>query len=534
MKRFLQLSFILISIIVIACMGFFFGTGVQAAGSLKLTSASSAYYARDVAPDLVLQPGTYELIRNNGDGWSIVKTSKGNRWVKPNYLHPSQSGSANANATSTTGVVTLKQDLNLRSGSSWSSPSLRVLGKGTKWKTYALQNGFYNLGGNQWLPSGNDFVTFTADKPTTPPTKPVDPPTSGGSTSVSGVVTLKQDLNLRSGSNWSSSSLRVLAKGSQWKVYALQNGFYNLGGSQWLPSGNEFVTFSKTGTTTPPVTPPVTKVTGTVTADVLNVRSGPGTSYGSVGTLYQNQEVTILNETNGWGQIERGTLKGYVSMAYISKNTGNTGGGNPNAGKGKIVVLDPGHGGATDDPGSISPINRLQEHQITWTYATKTKAELEKRGYDVYLSRTQTTACKRGASTAAELQCRIDVAKNKGAKIFVSIHANSADAMSARGTETYYNAYTSDDGNVNPYPNESRILAESVHNKIQPAFGSQDRFVRNSGFYVNRMAKVPSILIETGFLSNSFDVGQMGSATNQNNVAKAIADGIDVYFSKVK
>lgn len=56
---------------------------------------------------------------------------------------------------------------------------------------------------------------------------------------------------------------------------------------------------------------------GTVTADVLNVRSGPGTGYGKVGSLKKGATVSITGETNGWYAITAGSVKGYVSAEYI-------------------------------------------------------------------------------------------------------------------------------------------------------------------------------------------------------------------------
>ena len=57
---------------------------------------------------------------------------------------------------------------------------------------------------------------------------------------------------------------------------------------------------------------------GTVTADVLNVRSGAGTGYGKVGSLKKGAAVTITGETNGWYAITAGSIKGYASAEYIS------------------------------------------------------------------------------------------------------------------------------------------------------------------------------------------------------------------------
>ena len=61
--------------------------------------------------------------------------------------------------------------------------------------------------------------------------------------------------------------------------------------------------------------------TGKVTADVLNVRSGPGTSYSRIGQLTNGQTVTIVSSSNGWYKIKYGDGVGYVSKDYVSTST---------------------------------------------------------------------------------------------------------------------------------------------------------------------------------------------------------------------
>ena len=80
-----------------------------------------------------------------------------------------------------------------------------------------------------------------------------------------------------------------------------------------------------------------TKKTGTVTTDVLNVRSGAGTSYSKIGTLKKGATVTILQTSNGWHKIELSGVKiGWVSSDYIkittSSNSGSTSGGSSSSG----------------------------------------------------------------------------------------------------------------------------------------------------------------------------------------------------------
>ena len=63
----------------------------KAITSIKLASITSIFPARDLEPDGSLTPQTVDVIKDNGDGWYIIKTWKGNRWVKPNYFREPKS-----------------------------------------------------------------------------------------------------------------------------------------------------------------------------------------------------------------------------------------------------------------------------------------------------------------------------------------------------------------------------------------------------------------------------------------------------------
>ncbi|KZD71172.1 C40 family peptidase [Bacillus cereus] len=139
------------------------------------------------------------------------------------------------------GIVELKDSVNLRQTPNYSSSNiLRVLPKNTSWLVLAEQNGMLNLGGQQWITALPEYVTYRQYS-------------NGGSTSTSfkpltGVATLKDNVNLRQAPNYSATKLRVLPKGTAWKVHGIQNGFYNVGENQWIVADEEYVLFSSNGT----------------------------------------------------------------------------------------------------------------------------------------------------------------------------------------------------------------------------------------------------------------------------------------------
>ncbi|MGB8271378.1 MAG: N-acetylmuramoyl-L-alanine amidase, partial [Priestia megaterium] len=101
----------------------------------------------------------------------------------------------------------------------------------------------------------------------------------------------------------------------------------------------------------------------------------------------------------------------------------------------------------------------------------------------------------------------------------------------ATGTETYYNETSNYDGTTNPYPAQSKKLAQAVHQNFQPVLGLSNRGVQNANFYVNRRAKMPSILIEVGFVSSPFDLSRIKNTTIRQNATAGIAKGINEYFT---
>lgn len=179
--------------------------------------------------------------------------------------------------------------------------------------------------------------------------------------------------------------------------------------------------------------------------------------------------------------------------------------------KGKVVVVvDPGHGGK--DSGAPG-IGGLLEKDVILPISKKIAAILEKNGVQAVLTRN--------SDYFVELQGRVDLAEQKNADLFVSIHANSvANRPDVNGLETYY------------YDSGAR-LAQVVHNSILRNIGTiKDRGVRKARFYVLRKSSMPSILVETGFMTGREDNPRLGNPEYQNRMAEAIANGILQYLKQ--
>jgi N-acetylmuramoyl-L-alanine amidase len=180
----------------------------------------------------------------------------------------------------------------------------------------------------------------------------------------------------------------------------------------------------------------------------------------------------------------------------------------------RLIVLDPGHGGS--DTGAMH--NGLVEKDITLDVALRLRALLVARGWIVRMTRdTDRDVYGPNAPDVAELQARVDVANNAGARMFVSIHANSSTSSVPSGTTSYY------------YKPEDRPLAAAIQQRLVALLGTRDDGVVRERFYVIRRTSMPAALIETAFVSNASDAERLRSPAFRQQIALGIADGIKDY-----
>jgi N-acetylmuramoyl-L-alanine amidase len=179
--------------------------------------------------------------------------------------------------------------------------------------------------------------------------------------------------------------------------------------------------------------------------------------------------------------------------------------------KGKLlVIIDPGHGGK--DSGAVG-IGGIEEKNIILPIGKKVAAILQQHGVQAIMTRD--------SDYFVTLPGRVAIAERANADVFVSIHANSAGASrpDVSGLETYY--YDS-----------GLSLARTVHQKILQSLNIKDRRVRKARFYVLRKNSIPSILVETGYLTGREDIAKLKTVAYQNQMADAIAQGILQYLKQ--
>lgn len=191
--------------------------------------------------------------------------------------------------------------------------------------------------------------------------------------------------------------------------------------------------------------------------------------------------------------------------------------GNPSEIYGKIIVLDAGHGGI--DPGARA--GGYNEKDINFTILNKyAKEYFDDSDIKVYFSRT--------TDTKIDLYERANFASRVEADLFISLHMNAADSSSANGTSVYYSALnTSVAGGLT-----SQMMASEFTARLSAALGTKNRGVMTQNFVVVKETRMPAVLIELAFITNSSDRKIITNPTMQKKAAKTIFETVTELFRK--
>lgn len=209
-----------------------------------------------------------------------------------------------------------------------------------------------------------------------------------------------------------------------------------------------------------------------------------------------------------------------------------------------LVVLDAGHGGS--NPGATGALPGLHEKQLTLVLARAVRDRLTAAGVDVVMTRER--------DATLTLRRRMVVANQRGADLFVSVHANASPTRSQRGYETWLlspaavdidgRALRSDSGTPRPGLDadtalvlddvergavqwESAELALAIQRELRAVRGpAGDRGVRQESHHVLLGATMPAVLVEVGFIDHPIEGRELAEPAVQARLADAIAAGI--------
>jgi N-acetylmuramoyl-L-alanine amidase len=222
-----------------------------------------------------------------------------------------------------------------------------------------------------------------------------------------------------------------------------------------------------------------------------------------------------------------------------------------------LVVLDPGHGGI--DTGTKGPSGEL-EKDIVLDFAQRLRQRVEKSGkYRVAMTRSD--------DTFVPLADRVQIARNAGASLFVSIHADALPhgEGDAQGASVYTLSETASDSEaarlaekenradviagvdlktepddvadilIDLAQRETKSFSAQFAHKLVGEMKAATRLhktpLKSAGFRVLRAPDVPSVLVELGYVSNRQDLQSLLSDHWRNRTADSIAQAIDTYFA---
>jgi N-acetylmuramoyl-L-alanine amidase len=205
--------------------------------------------------------------------------------------------------------------------------------------------------------------------------------------------------------------------------------------------------------------------------------------------------------------------------------------GTPAPPTGRVIVIDPGHGGM--DSGARSAVSGKFEKDYTLDWALRIKALLEASGWTVFLTRTN--------DVEVSLPTRVDFADTHMADLFISLHFNASAGPESAGIETYSVTPTGMPSSVTreyedivtmTFPNnrfdaQNLQLAVRLHREVLAASGGQDRGVRHARFLkVLRGQNRPAALIEGGYLANPAEAKLINTPEHRQKLAEAVAKAL--------
>ncbi len=229
--------------------------------------------------------------------------------------------------------------------------------------------------------------------------------------------------------------------------------------------------------------------------------------------------------------------------------------------KGWVIVIDAGHGGK--DSGARGSFS--QEKDITLAVALKTGEYIEQNIKNV------TVIYTRKNDTFIELKERANIANKNNADLFISIHANWAKSKNVNGAETFIMGIAKDEANLevakkenevmllendfstkyegfDPKSSESYImfslsqkvfheqstdLASKIQTQFRDRLNRNDRDVKQAGFWVLYTTKMPSVLVETGFITSPVEEKYLNSKEGQDNIASSIFRACSEYINEI-
>ena len=184
---------------------------------------------------------------------------------------------------------------------------------------------------------------------------------------------------------------------------------------------------------------------------------------------------------------------------------------------GRVILVDAGHGGT--DGGARAKDSGVWEKELNLQTALVLKSLLEEEGAEVIMTRE--TDMQYSENKRADLTARLDLARENGADMVISIHMNEYRTRSVSGPQVFYREGQED----------SRLLAGCVQDALISALNPAKKRAAMAGDYFILSLDIPSVLVECGFISNAAEEALLRTPEYREKVAQGIGDGIVEYYA---
>ncbi|MBE3594483.1 MAG: N-acetylmuramoyl-L-alanine amidase [Candidatus Carbobacillus altaicus] len=249
--------------------------------------------------------------------------------------------------------------------------------------------------------------------------------------------------------------------------------------------------------------------------DGTNLREAPSLDATILKKAKRGEQYTIIEEIENWYKIaldppKTAYVAGWVVQSqYVDYGSVINGASASSSLQGKVIVIDPGHGGVDDGATGVS--KKTKEKVINLSVAKRLESLLKASGAKVIMTRT--------GDVSVSLENRVSMAVNAKADAFVSIHHNTYPSSKMDGVMTFY------------YHASDMRLAQTVQKHLVRTTSLTDRGARYGNLFVLRENKVPAILVELGFISNPQEEQKLIQPAMQDKEAAAIATALEEYFN---
>jgi N-acetylmuramoyl-L-alanine amidase len=418
--------------------------------------------------------------------WSKVSYGKKTGWVFSKYLVPVRS----------TGYVTASS-LNLRKSYTTKSASIESLPKGTAITIKGTNKKWLKVYVPSKKKTGWVAAKYISAK------KPVIVSKSLGTYYVTATtLNIRQKpystANIVSNTKY-GEAVKVYNKKGLWYEVQLSSGLKGWAAAKFLSLKKPVSKAAIDTPASPTDESPISDNTNLVLKVNSNVRTGPGTSFPILSVERAGTLVKQVEESGDWIKVRKdngevGWVAGWLLRTPESVL------------KGRVIVLDPGHGGRDNGTsGKIYP-----EKQLVLRTAQELAPLLQKAGAQVVFTRDE--------DFYLTLDQRVDISHLNKADAFISIHYNAFSSTSS-GLLTFY--YSSA---------QEGSLAKMIQAEMVNHTGLKDRGSKFGNYHVLRENKRPAVLLELGFLSNPTEEKLVATSSYQKNVSKGIYEGIFKYF----